>query len=191
MSAKSQTCVFLWPWYPESQEDPTSANNRPPELSRGARRSIQEGWWSPHVNSTGSHTLVGFSVLDPKVPQDNHLPAALEPITFRVEFNHWTSNTWLNLRFCIFFTFRNILLIGKMLAESRFICHFAILQSYRSKPICYWRGGHALVFFFLSSKQSATFQPFYADIKKASWSRLFVFHFLSTLIFFFLMFAGC
>ena len=86
---------FWWPWYPEPREDPTSANDCPPELSREARRCIHEGWWSPYVNPTDGHTLAGFSVLGPKIPQDNHFPAALESMTFQVEFNHLTTNTWL------------------------------------------------------------------------------------------------
>ena len=77
---------------------PTSANDRPPELSRRARRGIQKGRWSPHINPTNGHTLVGFSVLGPKVPQNNHLPTALESIISQVEFNHWTTNTWLKKR---------------------------------------------------------------------------------------------
>ena len=48
-----------------------------------------------HVNLTSGHTLAGFSVLGPKVPQYNHLPAVFEPMIFQVEFNHWTTNTWL------------------------------------------------------------------------------------------------
>ena len=71
-----------------SREDSTNANDRPPELSSGARRGIQESWWSPHVNPTSGYTLPGFSVLGPKIPRDNHFPAALELLTFQVEFNH-------------------------------------------------------------------------------------------------------
>ena len=87
-----QTLFFLWSRYLEPRKDPISANDRPPELSRRVRRGIQEGWWSPHVNPTSSHML-GFFVLGPKVPQDNHLPTALEPMTSQIEFNHWTTNT--------------------------------------------------------------------------------------------------
>ncbi|WZZ20470.1 hypothetical protein YC2023_121857 [Brassica napus] len=44
-----------------------------------------------HVNPTSGPA--NFSVLRSKVPQDNHLLAALELMTSQVEFNHWTTST--------------------------------------------------------------------------------------------------